>query len=202
MIGRDVLAEVSRLLRPIRVALANSIARAVVQLVDDAKKQQMAQLGVLEGEDVDDAEHFQPYGFSSVPFPGAEAIVIFPGGDRGHPLVPVVADRRYRPTGGQAGEVVLYTDEGDQVRLGRGHVISLSTTGQVKLGSTSASSGVIKGGQRDTAEQTFLTALSTYVSAIAAVADPGGTATAAMTAAITAFKTAATAAISTKVKVE
>lgn len=139
MIGRDVLAEVTRLLRPLRVALANSIARAVVQLVDDAKKQQMAQLGVLEGEDVDDAEHFQAYGFSSVPLPGAEAIVLFPAGDRGHPLVPVVADRRYRPTGGQAGEVVMYTDEGDQIRLGRGHVISLSTTGLVKLGSTSAS---------------------------------------------------------------
>lgn len=202
MIARDVLAQVTQLLRPIRVALANSIARAVVQLVDDAKKQQMAQVGVLEGEDVDDAEHFQPYGFSSVPLPGAEAIVLFPGGDRGHPLVPVVSDRRYRPTSGQAGEVVLYTDEGDKIRLGRGHVISLSTTGQVKLGSTSASSGVIKGGQRDTAEQTFLTALNTYVGAIQGIADPTGTATAAMTAAISAFKTAVTAAISTKVKVE
>jgi len=117
MIGRDVLEQIRHLLRPLQVRIANSIARAVVNLVDDAKKQQMLQLGVLATEDIDDAENFQTYGFSSVPLAGAEAVVLFPGGDRAHPLVVAVADRRYRPTGGQAGEVVVYNSAGAKVIL-------------------------------------------------------------------------------------
>lgn len=105
------------LLRPLQVRLANAIARAVVQLVDDGMKLQLLQLGVLAGEEVDDAEHFQGYGFSSVPLPGAEAVVLFPGGDRAHPLVIAVDDRRHRPTGGAPGEVVLYCKYGQRIRF-------------------------------------------------------------------------------------
>lgn len=119
------------------------VARGVVQLVNDATQMQLLQIGVLAGEDIEGdgkgAEHFQPYGFSSVPLAGAEAVAVFPNGDRGHPLVVVVDDRRHRPTSGQSGEVCLYTDEGDVIRLGRGHVISLETSGEVRLGSASAS---------------------------------------------------------------
>lgn len=104
-------------LRRIAARVANIAARGVVQLVNDAKKLQLVQLGVLEDEDVDDGEHFQPYGFSSVPLVGAEAVVVFPGGDRGHPLVVAVSDRRYRPTGGQPGEVTVYNHTGAKVRI-------------------------------------------------------------------------------------
>jgi phage baseplate assembly protein V len=138
----DVLRQMRALLRPLQMRIANLAARAVVQLVNDALKLQTVQLGVLAGEDIDDAEHFQAYGFSSVPLAGAEAVVLFPGGDRGHPLVVAVADRRHRPTDGQPGEVVMYSDEGDQIRLARGNVIALSTTGEVRLGSTGASDPV------------------------------------------------------------
>lgn len=98
--------------RPLWTALRNMLARAVVQLVDDGKKLQRVQLGVLADETVDDAEHFQPYGFSSVPLPGAEAFVAFPGSDRGHPVILAVTDRRYRPVGGEPGEVVIYNHTG------------------------------------------------------------------------------------------
>ena len=199
---RGLLREIGHLLRPIANRVANAVARGVVQLVDDAKKLQMLQLGVLEGEDVPDCEHHQPYGFSSVPLVGAEAVAVFPNGDRSHPLVVAVSDRRYRPRGREAGEVCLYTDEGDVVRLGRGHIVSLETSGTVLLGSSSATSGAIKGTQRNTAEQTFLTALTAYVTAIKAVADPGNAATPPMLSAIAAFKTAVAAAVSTKVKLE
>lgn len=42
-------------------------------------------------------------------------------------MVLVVSDRRYRLPGLQAGEVALYTDEGDRVVLKRGRVIELET---------------------------------------------------------------------------
>jgi phage baseplate assembly protein V len=147
-IPRAMLGQLERFLRPLKTRLANSIARGVVQLVDDATKLQLVQLAVLQllddgdPESVGGAERFQSYGFSAVPLPGAEAVAIFPNGDRGHPLVVAIDDRRHRPTGGQPGEAVMYTDEGDQIRLARGHVIILSTTGQIRAGSAAASAAL------------------------------------------------------------
>jgi len=109
--------------------VTNGAARGVVHLVDDSGNMQIVQIGVLDGEALDGAEHFQPYGFSSVPPPadadGApECAVMFPGGDRGHPIVLAVADRRHRRTGAPAGDVamrhftgaiVTFTEDGDVV---------------------------------------------------------------------------------------
>lgn len=202
-ISRDMLQQLHHhVMRPIAMRIANSLARAVVQLVDDSKQLQLLQLGVLADETVDDAEHHQPYGLASVPLAGGEAVVVFPGGDRGHPLVVVASDRRYRPTGRTQGEVCLYTDEGDLVRLGRGHVISLVTSGTIKLGSASASDGAIKGTTRNTAEQTFLTALATFVAAIVPSTGAPAPAIATFGTAITTFASAASSAVSTKVKLE
>lgn len=114
---RGLLDQLRHLLRPLSTRVANTVARAVVQLVDDDKKQQLVQLGVLAGETVDDGEHFHSYGFSSVPLPGAEAVALFPNGDRSHPLVVAVADRRHRPTGGEPGEVTMYSHTGAKVRM-------------------------------------------------------------------------------------
>lgn len=201
-IDRELMRQIGHMIRPLTTRVVNTVVRGVLQLVDDSTRQQLLQLGGLSGETVDGAENFQPYGLSSVPLPGAEHVTVFPNGDRSHPLTIAVSDRRYRPTGGQAGEVVMYTDEGDTIRLGRGHVIALATSGTVKLGSASASQGAVKGTQRDTAEQTFLTALSAYAVAIKPIADPTNAATPTFTSAITAFASAVTAAISSKVKLE
>jgi len=109
-IDRETLDQLRHLLRPLVTRIANLEARGVVQLVDDSTKMQLLQLGVLDGETVDEAEHYQPYGLSSVPLPGAEAAIMFPNGDRSHPIVVSVPDRRHRPTGGEPGEVTLYTN--------------------------------------------------------------------------------------------
>jgi phage gp45-like len=107
-LDRDTLQQLKNLLRPLASRVANTAARAVVQLVNDATGLQLLQIGVLAGETLDDAEHHQPYGFSSVPLAGAEAVVVFPNGDRSHPLVTAVSDRRYRPTGGDPGQVTIH----------------------------------------------------------------------------------------------
>lgn len=142
MIDRNILGDLERLLRPLRNRVANMINRGVVSLVSDAFKMQLIQasglpLEIVEGDK--GVEHFQPYGFSSVPLTGAEVLLLFPNGDHSHPLAIAASDRRHRPTAGQAGEVCMYTDEGDVIRLGRGHVVSVATSGQVRLGSAAAS---------------------------------------------------------------
>lgn len=125
-------------LRPLVTRLANTIARAVVQLVDDSTKLQLLQLGVLAGETVDNAEHHQPYGFSSVPLAGAEAIVVFPNGDRSHPLVLAASDRRYRPTGGTPGQVTMYHHEGATVTMVAGGEVLVSNGGTAEALATNA----------------------------------------------------------------
>lgn len=210
-IDRDTFDQLRHLLRPLATRIANTVARAVIQLADDGKKLQLLQLGVLAGETVDDGEHHQPYGFSSVPLGGAEAVVVFPNGDRSHPLVVSVSDRRHRPTGGKGGEVCMYTDEGDVIRLGRGHLITVDAgaTGTVtlsalavKLGSPTAAEPAIKGTSRVAADQALMIALSAYIAAVQPFADPTVTATPLLTSAIGAYVSAITAALSTKVTLE
>jgi phage baseplate assembly protein V len=116
-LDRETLKQIRELIRPLSTRIANGAARAVVELTDDGPKLQLLQVGVLAGETLDDAEHFQPYGFSSVPLGGAEAVVVFPNGDRAHPLVVVVSDRRYRPVGGEPGEVTVYNHTGAKVTI-------------------------------------------------------------------------------------
>lgn len=124
-IDRETLRQLGHLLRPIATRVANTVVRGVVHLADDTVKQQALQLGALAGETIDGAENFQPYGLSSLPLAGAEHVTIFPNGDRSHPLTIAVADRRYRPTGGQPGEVTLHCHTGA--------VVILKTSGDIEL---------------------------------------------------------------------
>lgn len=114
---RSHLSQLRHLLRPLATRVANSLARAVVSLVDDSTKLQLLQVGALADETIEDVEHFQPYGFSSVPLEGAEVVLMFPNGDRAHAIAVAVSDRRYRPTGGQPGDVIVYGKEGAKVIL-------------------------------------------------------------------------------------
>ena len=99
----NVVATIEKMLAPLRTRVANLVARAVVQLVNDGTKLQVVQLEVLEGETRDGCERFQEYGFTSVPLAGSEAVVLFVGGRRDHPLVVAVDDRRYRKKNLAAG---------------------------------------------------------------------------------------------------
>jgi phage baseplate assembly protein V len=116
---RQVLAD-----QALRVAML--LVRGYVALVDDTKKMQQVQVRLLSNETKDAIEHFQPYGYTSVPLAGAEALVGCLGGNRTHAIAIVADDRRYRLTGLQGGEVALYTDEGTTVVLKRGKIVEVS----------------------------------------------------------------------------
>ena len=103
------------------------IARCTVALVNAKRKLQTLQIRMLAGELKDDVEHMEPYGYTSCPQPGAEGVALFPGGDRSHGVVIVIADRRFRLQGLKPGEVALYTDEGDKIHFERGHKLTFKT---------------------------------------------------------------------------
>lgn len=107
--------------------MKNMLARGTVVLVNAAKKLQGLQVRLTAGELKDGAEHFEPYGFTSNPLPGAEVLAAFIGGDRSHAVVLVAADRRYRIQAMASGEVAIYTDEGDRIHFKRGRIIDIET---------------------------------------------------------------------------
>ncbi|MDA8170327.1 MAG: phage baseplate assembly protein [Nitrospiraceae bacterium] len=78
-------------------------------------------------ETITDREFFQQYGFSSSPQPGAEGIVINNGN---HYIMIATEDRRYRiPI--VAGEVCIYTDEGDNILFQRGKQITVTSGNKI-----------------------------------------------------------------------
>lgn len=112
-------------------SVTNMITRAVVTGVNAAKKCQALQVELMADEPKDDVEHLEPYGFTSSPHLDAEAIALFPDGDRSHGIIIMVSDRRYRVTGLKNGEVCLYTDEGDMIKMKRGRTIEITTENYV-----------------------------------------------------------------------
>lgn len=126
---------VNKLTAPLRSKVANMIARAVLKAADDSKKMQLLQLeaGAL-GEVRADVEHVQPYGFTAVPLEGAEAVVVFPGGRRDHPLAVAVADRRYRIKDLANGEVCVYDHTGTTILLkSNGDVVITPSSGKASI---------------------------------------------------------------------
>jgi phage baseplate assembly protein V len=108
------------------------VARAIVRLVDDARQAQELQVELLAGESQDAVERFQNYGLTSVPHAGAEALVVFAGGLRSHGVVLAVEDRRYRLTGLEEGEVALFDDLGNVIKLGR-EAISVTAVSRLTI---------------------------------------------------------------------
>lgn len=121
------MKEIYQAIRPLWVRLGNMFARGTISRADSAKKMQSLQIRLLSDEVKDDVEHFEPYGFTSNPKPGAEHVTGFFDGDRSHGVVLIAADRRYRLTGLESGEVAIYTDEGDKIELKRGNTIRVTT---------------------------------------------------------------------------
>lgn len=108
------------------------LSRAIVRLVDDAPGAQEMQIDLLEDESQDGVERLQNYGFTSVPKPDAEAVVGCMGGLRSHAIVLAVEDRRFRLTGLAEGEVAIYDDLGNVVKLGRDR-IEITAIAELKI---------------------------------------------------------------------
>ncbi len=109
--------------------VAGMLVRGVVHLVDSALRMQEAQLEVDDDDVRDDTEVWEPYGFTAAPRDGAEGLAASVGASD-HTVLLCIADRRYRLTGLQEGEVALYDDQGAYVKLSRTGIQIVAATGQ------------------------------------------------------------------------
>jgi phage baseplate assembly protein V len=110
---------VSKMLAPLQRELRLMIARCVITLVDSGNGVQVMQVKLLDGEVRDNVENFESYGFTSKPHAGAEGLFASVSGNRDHGIVVAVGNRKLRLTGMETGEVAIYTDEGDFIKLKR-----------------------------------------------------------------------------------
>jgi phage baseplate assembly protein V len=138
-LGDAHIRAINKLLGPMGRSLRGMVLRGVITLVNDAAALQRIQLqmrgmpqadGGMGAERADNLELLGHYGLTSVPHAGAEAIMLSVNGTKAHGVVIAVDDRRYRLTGLQTGEVALYDDLGNQVKLGRDE---LAITGVSKV---------------------------------------------------------------------
>lgn len=111
----DIRHVLTELIVPLRNQVANTVSRAVVNLVNNAASMQQVQVDAVET--IEDVEHFQPYGYSSVPAPGAEAVIVCSGGDRAQAMAVVVTDQGARPTDQVEGEVAVFHRDGHRINL-------------------------------------------------------------------------------------
>jgi phage baseplate assembly protein V len=91
------------------------VRRGLAALVDDSLPRQTVQVKLLLGEVQTDVDRFQSYGFSSVPLPGADVILLAIGGQGGQLIAIAVDDKTSRPTGGAPGETVQYSKFGQTI---------------------------------------------------------------------------------------
>lgn len=94
-----------------------AVARGIVRATGDGTGLQTLRVSLMADEAKDGVERVQEYGFSSHPLPGAECVAVFLGGNRDHGAVIATDDRRHRPGGLGAGDVVIYDHRGNRVLL-------------------------------------------------------------------------------------
>jgi hypothetical protein len=122
-------------------------SRVTLNVGDDLKMMQEMFIDGMNSDMRKAVERIQSFGFSSVPLPrdeegkqkdasiggveqpkgpAAEGIALFLGGQRNHPVVIGVDDRRHRPMGMKPGENAQYDDQGQMTLLRRAGLFLLS----------------------------------------------------------------------------
>ena len=88
--------DMKRFMAPLQRRVMLAIGRGTLGPVDDANGLQRSQVKLLAGEVRDNVERVQQYGISAVPLAGADVLVVCVGGNRDHPVIIGVDDRRHR----------------------------------------------------------------------------------------------------------
>ncbi|WP_304169937.1 phage baseplate assembly protein V [Lonsdalea britannica] len=116
----NIDSRINSALNRIRLAFRTRLTR-----VNSAGPVQTIQANGLAGEQLQDAELFQHYGFTSVPPAGTAGIVIPLGGMTSHSIVIATEHGEYRVKSLKNGEVSIYTLEGTSITLKNGRIITV-----------------------------------------------------------------------------
>ena len=113
------MADILQAVRALSSRIATLINAGTVTAVDDSKEFQTIDAKYFDSRTGLLVKHIQSYGFSSHAHVGAQALSVHLNGQPDQGLVLQVADRRYRLKNLAPGEVALYDDLGQIVKLSR-----------------------------------------------------------------------------------
>lgn len=105
-------------LRGFRLAFRGRLTRVKSNLTI-----QQVQVKGLAGEQLQDAEFFQHFGFTSCPPAGTQCIVLPMGGQSSHSIIIATENGAYRIQNLASGEVAIYSSEGAYVHIKKGRII-------------------------------------------------------------------------------
>jgi phage gp45-like len=105
------------MIAPLQRRVLLMVARGVIKTVKDTGKIQKMQVLALADEVIDGLDRIQQVGFTSRPKAGAQAVVLFMGGNRDHGVVIATDDGSVRPKDLGEGEAAVYSYGGYQVRV-------------------------------------------------------------------------------------
>lgn len=127
------MADLRRLLEPLQRAIKLMASKGVVEAVDDSTAMQTVQVTVGKDELLDKVERVQPFGLTSVPAAGDEAVVVLLGGERGQAVVVALDSSSKRPTGLAEGEVAVYRDASNYVKFLANGDVDVTVDGTAKV---------------------------------------------------------------------
>lgn len=116
----QVDSRIRRAMSGIRRAFRGRLTR-----VNSALKIQQAQVNGLAGEQLQDAELFQQFGFTSNPPAGTQCVILPLGGQTSHSLIIATEHEKYRITQLASGEVAIYSMEGAYVAIKKGRIVEV-----------------------------------------------------------------------------
>lgn len=117
--SRDIIQRaIDRAMSRVRMAF-----RTVMTGIDTKPPIQLVQADGMAGEQLQDNELMQHYGFTSVPLAGAQMVVLPIGGKTAHGIIIATEHTQYRLKALKNGEVALYDDQGQQIVLTRQGIV-------------------------------------------------------------------------------
>ena len=106
-------------LPPLWRRMLNALSPGTVSAVDDSGPVQKHQINIAGRELHDGVPAVYIYGVSSNPPLGADALLVFLGGDRGSGVVVATNHQQVRHRGLVSGEVILHDNQGQSIYLSR-----------------------------------------------------------------------------------
>lgn len=110
--------------------LLHAIGRGRITTGNDSGSVQTQQVKLGPLEVKDDIPRLAEFGLTSMPPIGSDAVLLFIGGDRSNGAIVATGHQASRPTGLQAGETMIYSQDGKQVYLTAGGGIVVEAKGQ------------------------------------------------------------------------
>jgi len=109
------------------------VAPTTITATNDTGPVHRVQVKVTPRETIDDVPVLQLYGVTSHAQPGSNGLALFCAGDRSNPVIIATGNQAARMRNIQPGEVALYTDEGDYVKLARGKIVEVQSGSELRV---------------------------------------------------------------------